>query len=196
MKFTVAALAVAVCFPAHADAVNRDSKGNRLEVRGFPSVTPPILGVLPATAIPRAQRPQAPPGLKDSVPIYLSSGGNAVMMDVILGGQPARMQIDTGAGVMLINSDLAYRIVDGDQGSWDNAESFRMADGRIVTSPTITINSVRIGTHEVKQVKAAVSNGRISLLMSFPALDSIGPFTINTRTQELIFDTSVVTTAR
>jgi predicted aspartyl protease len=127
------------------------------------------------------------------VPIYLSNNERAVMMDVVLGGQSVRMQIDTGAGMMQINSDLAYRIVAEGQGSWGDTQTFQVADGRFIKNPTLTINSVRIGRHEVKQVKAAVADGYSSLLMSFPVLNAIGPFTINTRTLELIFDLSVAT---
>jgi len=61
-----------------------------------------------------------------------------------------------------------------------------MANGRSELQSVIEINEVRIGTHRLQHVQASVSKG--PLLLGLTTINAIGPFTINSRTSELIFD--------
>jgi Aspartyl protease len=48
--------------------------------------------------------------VQDTVPIYPGDGGAAVLVDVLLGGQPVRMLLDTGATTCLITPTIANLI--------------------------------------------------------------------------------------
>ena len=61
----------------------------------------------------------------------------------------------------------------------------RYADGRVGSQKAIRINELQIGNHVVRNVLASVSGG--PPLLSFPAINSIAPFTIDTRASVLIF---------
>lgn len=155
-----------------------------------PQVKPPVLAYGGVGVNVEAKQAKLKP-VRDAVPIHPHLDGRVVTMDVIVGGQPLRMMIDTGSTITVITRDIAHHIVMDGQGSWGPIIESKMADDRVIKLPSIIVHSVRIGNHEVKNVRAAITDGE-SLLMGFPILNSIGPFTINTRTRELIFDTSSI----
>jgi predicted aspartyl protease len=99
------------------------------------------------------------------------------------------MLLDTGAMMIQINPALAAKIVMEKQGSYGRWANFTMADGRSVKQQVLNIESVRIGNHTLHNVEASVSEG--TLLMAFPVLNAIGPFKIDTRNRELVFDSEV-----
>jgi predicted aspartyl protease len=125
---------------------------------------------------------------KDSVPIYHT--GTKVMLDVLVGRNPVRMLLDTGAEMMQVSQDFAEKIVKERQGSWGVWQTFVMADGRKVKRQTLNIESVKIGTHTLRNVPAAVSNDG-NPIMAFPVINAIGPFKIDTRNNELVFEPKV-----
>ena len=111
------------------------------------------------------------------------------MIDVLLGVQPLRMLLDTGATTCLISEAIAARIVRDGYGVWQGDGRFKMADGTIRTLPTLLIREVRIGRHTVRTVPAGVSSTG-EMLLAFPVVNAIAPFTIDTRARVLIFHTS------
>jgi predicted aspartyl protease len=126
----------------------------------------------------------------DSVPIYPTNNGASAMIDVMLGIQPLRMLLDTGATTCLVSEDIATRIVrDGYGVRQEAAARFKMADGTIRTLPTLLIREVQIGQHTVRNVWAGVSS-KGEMLLAFPVVNAIAPFTIDTRARLLIFHTS------
>jgi hypothetical protein len=124
----------------------------------------------------------------DSVPIYPGKGYKAVRIDAIVGGQPLRMTLDTGATVMLVTHAIADKIVADGQGNRGRMMEFKLADGSSIKARSIVIGEVRIGNHVVHNVEAGVADSD-DMLMSFPVLDAIAPFTIDTRNNRLVFDT-------
>jgi predicted aspartyl protease len=186
------------------------SQGNRLDMqlrskchvpaaplpRPTSEVAPPMPERKVATAVTR-EPPQAAPipqvqaaPRKDSVPLYTSHGGERLYIDALVGGNPVRMLLDTGAQVMQISSALAAKIVLEQQGSFGGMGNFVMADGRTIKQQVIFIESVRIGNHVVRNVRASVSDDATPL-MSFPVLNAIGAFKIDARSNELVFETKV-----
>ena len=135
----------------------------------------------PTVAAPTASAPVA-----DSVPIYPTNNGTSAMIDVVLGIQPLRMLLDTGATTCLISEAIAARIVRDGYGVRQEAGRFKMADGTIRTLPTLLIREVRIGRHTVRTVRAGVSSTG-EMLLAFPVVNAIAPFTIDTRARVLIF---------
>ena len=135
----------------------------------------------PTVAAPTASAPVA-----DSVPIYPTNNGTSAMIDVLLGVQPLRMLLDTGATTCLISEAIAARIVRDGYGVRQEAGRFKMADGTIRTLPTLLIREVRIGRHTIRSVPAGVSSTG-DMLLAFPVVNAIAPFTIDTRARVLIF---------
>jgi hypothetical protein len=134
--------------------------------------------------------PQAVAPRKDSVPLHTSDNGERLFIDALVGGNPVRMLLDTGAQTMQISSALAAKIVLDHQGSYGGTANFVMADGRIVKQQVLFIESVKIGSHTVNNVRTAVTDGATPL-MSFPVLNAIGAFKIDARNNELVFETKV-----
>ena len=135
----------------------------------------------PTVAAPTASAPVA-----DSVPIYPTNNGTSAMIDVVLGIQPLRMLLDTGATTCLISEAIAARIVRDGYGVRQEAGRFKMADGTVRTLPTLLIREVRIGRHTIRSVPAGVSSTG-EMLLAFPVVNAIAPFTIDTREGVLIF---------
>jgi len=135
----------------------------------------------PTVAAPTASAPVA-----DSVPIYPTNNGTSAMIDVVLGIQPLRMLLDTGATTCLISEAIAARIVRDGYGVRQEAGRFKMAHGTIRTLPTLLIREVRIGRHTIRSVPAGVSSTG-EMLLAFPVVNAIAPFTIDTRARVLIF---------
>jgi hypothetical protein len=189
----------------YEDMYNRE-KGNRLEMRSraicypknveesrtAPPPQEPLMRKGQADGSPTPKRViAAPPSqvmAKDSVPIYHT--GTKVMVDVLVGGNPVRMVLDTGAEMMQVSQDLADKIVREGQGSWGTWQTFVMADGRKVKQQTINIESVKIGGHIVRNVPCSISSDGAPI-MAFPIINAIGPFKIDTRNNELVFEPKV-----
>jgi hypothetical protein len=152
---------------------------------GEPSPPPPTRSEVPAIppAIPPAA-PAAPAAVarRDSVPIYPSDSARP-MLDVIVGGQPARMLLDTGSDVTSVTEAVAGNILRSGGGRMSEPSKFVMADGSEKVQPVMLIYEMRVGSHVVKDVMASVSNS--TMLLGFHVVNGIGPFTIDTRKQEL-----------
>ena len=142
----------------------------------------------PIPMIPKPEvRPSAP--AHDSVPIKVSS--NTVFIDVVLGGYPTRMVLDTGATRSVISYSLAQKIVQSGGGHWLGKSKSQIADGSIVEHWNIMIDEVRIGDHIIRNVPAEVQdqNNNSDMLLGFSTLNQIGAFTIDASKGELIFRT-------
>jgi predicted aspartyl protease len=144
-----------------------------------PTVTAPTV-TAPAIAAP-AWAPES-----DHVPIYPTNNGTSAMIDVVLGGQSHRMLLDTGATMCLISEVIADRIVREGYGIRQGAGRFKMADGTIRLLPILLIKEVRIGRHTIRSVPAGVSSTG-EMLLAFPVVNAIAPFTIDTRAKVLVF---------
>ena len=130
--------------------------------------------------------PTASAWVVDSVPIYPTNNGTSAMIDVVLGIQPLRMMLDTGAQMCLISEAIAARIIRGGHGVRQEAGRFKMADGTIRILPILLIKELRIGRHTIRGVPAGVSPTG-EMLLAFPVVAAIGPFTIDTRARLLTF---------
>jgi len=192
--------------PFYYEWVYDKSHGNRLEMNSVAKCAwNDQQQQLPAPTSQAAPQPSAPvvaqddkpvktvpykadlSSAEDSIPIYPGHEGNAAMVDVIVGGQPVRMLLDTGATMMQISTDLANRIVQQHQGSWGKAVKMSLADGSVVNQPTINIEEVRIGSHIIHNIPSAYTDGG-DMIMAFPVVDSIAPFKIDTRNRKLVFE--------
>ena len=140
----------------------------------------------PVAAPPSVAATAAPAPVEDSVPIYPTNNGRSAMIDVVLGVHPLRMLLDTGATTCLISEAIAARIVRDGYGVRQEPGRFKMADGTIRTLPTLLIKEVQIGRHTIRNVPAGVSSTG-DVILAFPVVNAIAPFTIDTRAGVLIF---------
>jgi hypothetical protein len=124
------------------------------------------------------------PKIKDSVPIYNIKNGTAVNVDVIMGGWPVRMMLDTGANLSKISDALAVKIVRDGNGTWQDPIKVNLADGSTRPMTILLVKSVMIGSHTIRDVRVGVTSSG-DMLLSFPLVNDIAPFTINTRAGEL-----------
>jgi hypothetical protein len=61
-------------------------------------------------------------------PLHLIPRGTAVLVDVIVGGQPLRMLLDTGARYSKVDAVTAQKLIDTRQAHWvDTTKQFKMA---------------------------------------------------------------------
>jgi hypothetical protein len=145
-------------------------------------------------APPAAAWPDAKPGCGltvsaqaqlDTVPLKPYRNGKAVRVEVLVGGEPLTMLLDTGATISQIPQALADRLVATGRARITGTARVLLASGMIHTTPVVEIDSLILGQHAVRQVRATVAAG--DALLSFPVVDGIGPFTIDTRASQLIF---------
>ena len=84
-----------------------------------------------------------------------------------------------------MSAGIAARIVRDGYGTMEPASRFKMADGTIRMMTTVLISEVRIGRHIVRNVRAGVSETD-QMILAFPVVNDIAPFTIDTRAGELV----------
>jgi clan AA aspartic protease (TIGR02281 family) len=111
------------------------------------------------------------------------------MLNVGVGDQTVTMLLDTGATNSVVTGAVADLLVRSGNARWAGEEPYSLADGSVTTVQTIVINEVRVGSHVVRNVKASVTPNH-TMLLGFSVLKAIGPFMIDTRTNELIFVTT------
>ena len=105
-----------------------------------------------------------------------------------LGSQSVKMMIDTGANMMSLPATVAHRLVAS--GDADHGAGWRVkqADGRIIREDTIIIHQVKVGSHVVRTVVAAVAPDGASALLPITVLKQIGKFTIDFANNKLSFN--------
>src|SRR4051812_9450642 len=81
-----------------------------------PRVAAPRVVAAPTVAGRTVPAPTASAAAADSVPIFPTNNGTSAMIDVVLGGQPLRMMLDTGATICLISEAIAGKIIRGGHG--------------------------------------------------------------------------------
>jgi len=172
--------------PAPATPMAKAPPTSRFFDRPYKMVQPRVMTWPPPLLPAPAPKGDPLPRKRDSIPIYLTNAGAAARIDVIIGGQPLRMLLDTGATHCQIPRTVAEQIVRDGNGAWQPAKYFRLADGSFRSSPMILIREVRIGNHMVRDVETSIVDSDMAL-MAFPVLNGIAPFTIDTRLGELIF---------
>ena len=129
--------------------------------------------------------PQATVNTRDSVKIIVSEGSRSVHVDVLLGGMPIRMLVDTGANSSQVPQSFASMLLRSGAATDEGTAPVRYANGKVSQEQVISIRELRIGGHTVRNVIATVVDG--PPLLGFPVINGIAPFTIDTRVGELIW---------
>jgi predicted aspartyl protease len=156
-----------------------------------PQQQPPIIIVVPQPAPPPSvvvhpePKPEPKPAKRDSVPVNVQN--DSVMLNVGVGNLTVTMLLDTGAISSTVTEAVAESLVRSGHARWAGVEQFSMADGTVRSAQTILISEMRAGSHVVRNVKAGVTPNKTDMLLGFSVLRAIGPFLIDTRTNELVF---------
>ena len=111
--------------------------------------------------------PQATVNTRDSVKIIVSEGSRSVHVDVLLGGMPIRMLVDTGANSSQVPQSFASMLLRSGAATDEGTAPVRYANGKVSQEQVISIRE----------------------LLGFPVINGIAPFTIDTRVGELIWHT-------
>jgi hypothetical protein len=160
-------------------------------VTAAPAVTTTCIGVIeaPVAAVATLPRPVATQRITklDAVPLLSYRKGNGVQLQVTAGGEQLLMLFDTGATLSQIPTGMANRLLAlGRARPNPTPVNVKLANGSFHTARSITIDTLVLGDHILRDVVALVSDSGDPLL-AFPVVDGIGPFTVDSRAGQLIF---------
>lgn len=144
----------------------------------------------PVETTVETDKPTAAPTVakRDTVPIIVAGDGMSTKVDVLIGGMPLRMLIDTGATHSQVPESFASMLLRNGSAVLEGTAPVHYANGSTGTEAVLRVRELRIGSHVVRDVQVTVSSG--PPLIAFPIINSIAPFTIDTRAGELIFHTN------
>ena len=122
--------------------------------------------------------------------ITLKSDGQSLLLDVGLGSNDVvrAFILDTGATSMTVTSDMAAELVKTGHAEPNGSETVTYADGSAHPVQTVTIDTVRVGTHVLHDVHASVTPMGAPMLLGLDVLKSIGKFEIDAPHRTLIFN--------
>jgi len=131
---------------------------------------------------------QATPGV-DTVPYIRSEGEN--LIDITIGGLPARMVIDTGATHTSITKALANQLLTSGQARIGQDGQATVADGRTNEIHSLVVRSMQIGPRTIYDVLVTYSDNDSPdalMLLGFSALSKAGAFTIDAANHRISFN--------
>jgi hypothetical protein len=162
------------CFLAEP-ATTWDCYGNTLQKWVW---NPPEGGETPA------YRP-APEVDPNAVPIF--TDGRRAHVSAMIGSISAIMLIDTGASVASVNASVAQALLASGEADALGTAELGLAGGQTVTEDCIIIHQIALGTHIATNVRAVINANDDDMLLSLPALNQMGKFTIDTANSQLVF---------
>jgi clan AA aspartic protease (TIGR02281 family) len=132
----------------------------------------------------------APKGKADV--IMLKSDGQSLLLDVGLGAQLGEKVhsfiLDTGASSMTVTPGVAAELVRTAHAQPGGSETVTYADGKPRSVQSITIDTVRVGTHFVRDVHATVTLANAPMLLGLDVLNAIGRFEVDAPHRTLTFN--------
>ena len=105
----------------------------------------------------------------------------------MIGSISAIMLIDTGASVASVNAWVAQALLASGEAEALGPAEMRLAGGQTVTEDCIIIHQIALGTHVATDLRAVVNTNDDEMLLSLPALNQMGKFTIDTANSQLVF---------
>jgi clan AA aspartic protease (TIGR02281 family) len=124
--------------------------------------------------------------------VMLKSDGLGLLLDVGLGAPPNGtvhpFVLDTGATDLTVTSDVASQLISAGHAEPGNPETVTYADGKPHHVPTVTIDTVRVGIHVVRDVHASVTPTGAPMLLGLNVLNAIGRFEVDAPHRTLTFN--------
>ncbi len=103
--------------------------------------------------------------------------------------------IDTGAAEVTIPADVIMTLMRNgsiEPSDYLPGKTYILADGSEMESPRVLIRQLKIGRHTLTHIAASISDVKGPLLLGQNLLERLGPYTLNTKTRELVFDDKLV----
>jgi hypothetical protein len=121
----------------------------------------------------------------DAVPIF--TDGLQARVSAMIGSISAPMLTDTGATIASVNASVAQALLASGEAVEDGRAEIGLAGGQTVTVDRIVIHRIAVGTHVATEVRAVINAHDADMLLSLPALNQMGKFTIDTANNLLVF---------
>jgi hypothetical protein len=121
----------------------------------------------------------------NAVPIF--TDGRRAHVLAMIGSISATMLIDTGASVASVNASVAQALLASGEAIETGQGEVGLAGGQTVTEDCIIIRQIALGTHVATNVPAVINANDDDMLLSLPALNQMGKFTIDTANSQLVF---------
>jgi hypothetical protein len=148
----------------------------------------------PAPAVQAAPAPVAPPPAKPAAPardaVQLIPLNNALYLHVSIDGHDELMQLDTGANISTIKESLADSLVAAGEAKDMGTGEYVMANGVKSTHRTVVVQALQLGSHRRGDVPMAVVSNDGMQLLGLSELNSIGTFTVDSASNQLVFTTT------
>ena len=121
----------------------------------------------------------------NAVPIF--TDGRRAHVSAMIGSISATMLIDTGASVASVNASVAQALLASGEADALGPAELGLAGGQTVTEDCIIIHQIALGTHVATNVLAVINANDADMLLSLPALNQMGKFTIDIANSLLVF---------
>ena len=148
----------------------------------------------PAPVAQAAPAPVAPPPAKPAAPardaVQLIPLNNALYLHVSIDGHDELMQLDTGANISTIKESLADSLVAAGEAKDMGTREYVMANGVKSTHRTVVVQALQLGSHRRGDVPMAVVSNDGMQLLGLSVLNSIGTFTVDSASNQLVFTTT------
>jgi hypothetical protein len=148
----------------------------------------------PAPAAQAAPAPVASPPAKPAAPardaVQLIPLNNALYLHVAIDGHDELMQLDTGANISTIKESLADSLVAAGEAKDMGTGEYVMANGVKSTHRNVVVQSLQLGSHRRGDVPMAVVSNDGMQLLGLSVLNSIGAFTVDSASNQLVFTTT------
>ena len=105
----------------------------------------------------------------------------------MIGSISAIMLIDTGASVASVNASVAQALLASGEAIEAGQGEVGLAGGQTLTENCIIIRQIALGTHVATNVQAVINANDDDMLLSLPALNQMGKFTIDTVNSQMVF---------
>jgi clan AA aspartic protease (TIGR02281 family) len=122
----------------------------------------------------------------DSIPfLYNDTGGMVVVVNV--GNKTLPMAVDTGASGSTITETLAGQLLIEGHAVQGPIVDATLANGVTHKVRTITVDTMTVGNHLLRDVNMMVEPDGASLLLGLRELTLIGKFTVDADNRKIIF---------
>jgi hypothetical protein len=129
----------------------------------------------------------APPTITNPNAIAIFTDGLRIRVAAMIGSITAPMLLDTGASVASVNLSVAKALVTNGEAEYLGQSSVGLAGGTREGRDFIVIHRLSLGTHLATEVPAVINPVDDDMLLSLPALNQMGKFTIDTPNRQLVF---------
>jgi hypothetical protein len=143
-------------------------------------------GPAAAPAAPATTTASAPASNVDAVPIMI--GESRAHINVMLGGRGVTMLIDTGATNSFLPADVAAQLLKSGAAVEGPLGKSQMANGEIVDTRNILVDTLTIGSHSLHIVRVGVGPVGAEPLLGFDVLSHLGKFSIDPERNQLTFN--------